>query len=51
VNSDRLLAAGFSPRFTVADAIDEIVVAFQSGKLKDEPHFHNLKWMQKKELV
>ncbi|KZD05689.1 NAD-dependent epimerase/dehydratase family protein [Thalassospira xiamenensis] len=51
VNSDRLLAAGFTPRFTVADAIDEIVVAFQSGKLKDEPHFHNLKWMQKKELV
>lgn len=51
VNSDRLLAAGFKPRFAVADAIDEIVIAFQSGKLKDEPHFHNLKWMMEKKLA
>lgn len=51
VNSDRLLAAGFEPRFTVSDAIDEIVAAFQKGELKDEPHFHNLKWMIEKELA
>lgn len=51
VNSDKLLAAGFKPQYSVSDAIDEIVVAFQSGNLKDETHFHNLKWMQKQRLV
>lgn len=51
VNSNRLLAAGFKPRFTVSDAIDEIVAAYQKGELKDEPHFHNLKWMIEKELA
>jgi nucleoside-diphosphate-sugar epimerase len=47
VNSDKLLATGFRPKKTVADAIDEICVAYRSGKLKDEERFHNLKWMQK----
>ena len=50
VNSDKLLATGFKPKKTVRDAIGEIVVAFNAGKLKDEPHFHNLKWMQEKVL-
>jgi len=45
VNSDRLLATGFKPKYTVDDAIDEIIVAFQRGELKDEARFHNLKWM------
>jgi len=45
VNSDRLLATGFKPKYTVSDAIDEIIVAYKAGDLKDEPHFHNLKWM------
>lgn len=51
VNSDRLLAAGFQPRFSVADAIDEIAASFQRGNLKDEPHFHNLKWMEQQKLA
>jgi len=45
VNSDRLLATGFKPKYTVANAIDEIIAAFQRGELKDESRFHNLKWM------
>ena len=36
VNSDKLLATGFSPRKTVKDAIDEIVAKYQSGELRDE---------------
>ncbi|MBI1905645.1 MAG: SDR family oxidoreductase [Rhodocyclales bacterium] len=46
VNSDRLLATGFQPRKTVADAIDELVVAYRDGRLRDEDRFHNLRWMQ-----
>lgn len=51
VNSDRLLATGFKPRYNVSNAIDEIVVAYQRGELKDEPQFHNLKWMTEKKLA
>ncbi len=50
VNSDRLLATGFKPKYTVDNAIDEIIVAYQRGELKDEPRFHNLKWMIEKNL-
>lgn len=51
VNSDRLLATGFKPKHTVDDAIDEITAAFQRGELKDEPRFHNLKWMLENKLA
>ena len=47
VNSDRLLATGFKPSKSVEHAIREIIAKFRSGELKDEDHFHNLKWMQK----
>lgn len=47
VNSDRLLATGFRPKHTVEDAIKEIVGMYRQGALKDEDHFHNLKWMQR----
>ena len=46
VNSDKLLATGFRPKKTVDDAIREIVQKYRSGELKDEDHFHNLKWMR-----
>lgn len=45
VNSDKIIQAGFRPEKSVSVAIDEIIAAFQCGKLKDEPQFHNLKWM------
>ena len=48
VNSDKLLNTGFSPQKTVKDAIKEIVQSYQAGLLKNEPHFHNLLWMQDK---
>jgi nucleoside-diphosphate-sugar epimerase len=47
VNSDKLLAAGFKPRKTVQDAINEITAKFRAGDLKDEDRFYNLRWMQK----
>lgn len=51
INSDKLLAAGFKPKYTVANAIEEIIAAHKSGELNDEPRFHNLKWMQQQKLA
>lgn len=51
VNSDRLLATGFRPRKTVKHAIKELIGKYQSGELKDEDRFYNLKWMQKTVLA
>ncbi len=46
VNSDRLLATGFTPKKSVEDAIREICEMHHQGTLKYEERFHNLKWMQ-----
>ena len=46
-DSSKLLKTGFKPKKTVSHAIDEIIVAFKRGELRDEPHFHNLNWMNK----
>jgi len=50
VNSDKVLATGFTPKKGVKDAISEIVEKYNSGILKDEEKFYNLKWMQTNEL-
>jgi nucleoside-diphosphate-sugar epimerase len=50
VNSDKLLATGFKPKKSVEDAVREIIEKYRSGILKDDEHFHNLKWMQKNNL-
>jgi nucleoside-diphosphate-sugar epimerase len=47
INSDKLLATGFRPKYKVADAVDQIVDAYNLGKLKDEDRWYNLKWMQR----
>jgi nucleoside-diphosphate-sugar epimerase len=47
VNSGKLLAAGFKPKKTVGDAIEEICTAYRQGHLRDDVRFHNLKWMEK----
>jgi nucleoside-diphosphate-sugar epimerase len=44
--SDRLLAAGFTPKKNVAAAIRELVAAYRGGRLKDEPAWHNVAWMK-----
>jgi nucleoside-diphosphate-sugar epimerase len=51
VNSDKLLATGFKPSKTVENAILEIIALYKSHQLKDEDHFHNLRWMQRTILV
>lgn len=46
VNSDRLLATGFRPKYRVEDAIKEIVGMYRQGALTNQDRWYNLKWMQ-----
>ena len=50
INSDKILATGFKPKKTVENAIIEIIDKYNSGELKDEDKFYNLKWMQENSL-
>ena len=50
VNSAKLLATGFKPKKTVADAIREIAHKYRAGELHDEERYYNLKWMQREIL-
>lgn len=47
VNSDKLLATGFTPKKNVRIAIEEMIVAYNQGLLTDQDKWYNLKWMQK----
>ena len=51
INSDKLLNTGFKPKKVVEDAIREIIQKFQSGILKDEDQYYNLRWMEKTVLA
>lgn len=51
INSDKLLAIGYRPRKTVDDAIRELIAKYETGELKDEDRFYNLRWMQREVLV
>jgi nucleoside-diphosphate-sugar epimerase len=49
--SDRVLAAGFTPKKDIATAIAEVAAAYRSGRLKDEPEWHNVAWMKARGLA
>ncbi len=49
LDSSKLLETGFTPKYTVNDAIAQIMEAHKDGSLKDEPHFYNLGWMTEKQ--
>ena len=40
----------FKPKKKVEDAIVEIIEKYNSGVLKDNEEFYNLKWMQSHQL-
>ena len=50
LNSDKILDTGFKPKYSVTNAINEIIDAYKSGLLRDEPRWHNLRWMIENEL-
>ncbi|MCD8554287.1 SDR family oxidoreductase [Seleniivibrio sp.] len=47
LNSDKLLKTGFKPKYSIAKAIEEIIEAYRSGKLKDAPDWYNIKTMKR----
>ncbi len=47
LSSKKLLATGFEQKYTVDDAIKEVIEAYQSGNLKDEEGCYNIKTMKK----
>lgn len=47
LSSKKLLATGFAPKFTVADAVQEIITAFRDGRLRDDDLYYNIKTMKK----
>lgn len=51
VDSSRLLAAGFRPKYGVVDAIREIAEAHRRHGLKTDDSTINLKWMRQQGLV
>ncbi len=46
LNSDKLIATGFSPKKNMENAILELIDCYSQGLLKDEDRFHNLRWME-----
>lgn len=46
INSDKLLATGFKPKKTVANAIDEMIAHYRAGTLENEHNWHNLQAMK-----
>jgi nucleoside-diphosphate-sugar epimerase len=51
LDSSRLISAGFKPSKSVDDAIVELSKAFQTGIIKNETMYYNLKWMIEKKIV
>lgn len=49
-NSDKLLATGFRPQKSVADAVDEVIAALASGKLVDRDEWYTVRWMSRQVL-
>jgi nucleoside-diphosphate-sugar epimerase len=47
MNSDKLLATGFTPKYRVMDAVKDLQDAYADGKLKDSEECHNVLTMQK----
>ena len=50
-DSSKLLATGFKPRHTVADAIEEIAAAFSKQVLPDGDSCYTVKWMRHLDLA
>lgn len=47
LNSDKLLNTGFKPKYGVVNGIQDVIEAFQSGKLRDEAGCYNIQTMKK----
>ena len=46
-NSDKLISTNFNPRFTIDDAIKEIIELYNKNKLEEKDSYYNVKQMKK----
>ena len=46
-DSSKLLKTGFINKFSINDAIEEIIFNFKNGKISDQDCFYTVKWMKK----
>ena len=49
-DSTKLINTGFSPKKNISCAIDELISAFNKGKLKDRAEFHTVSWMKRQNI-
>jgi nucleoside-diphosphate-sugar epimerase len=49
-NSDKLLATGFKPQYSVNDAIEEIIAKYESGELVENDRCYTVRWMKQLNL-
>jgi nucleoside-diphosphate-sugar epimerase len=47
LNSDRLLSTYFKPKYTIDDAIRELIRMYNTDKLKDKDQYYNIREMKK----
>lgn len=45
-NSDKLMATGFVQKFSVSDAIDDVIAKYKSGELIDNDQCYTVRWMK-----
>lgn len=45
-SSDKLMQTGFKPKFTISNAIEDIVAAYEKGSLLDSDNFYTVKKMK-----
>ena len=46
-DSSKLLSTGFIRKYSIDDAIDEIIDKFKGNKIEDKDEFYTVKWMKK----
>ena len=50
LDSSKLVMSGFSPKNNIDSAIDELIIAYKNGTLKDKEEFYTVKWMKSKKI-
>tara|TARA_A100001388_G_scaffold38090_1_gene24080 strand:+ start:156 stop:1097 length:942 start_codon:yes stop_codon:yes gene_type:complete len=50
LDSTKLIKTGFSQENSIENAINELIVEYEKGSLKDREEFYTVKWMKSKEF-
>jgi nucleoside-diphosphate-sugar epimerase len=50
-SSSKLLNSGFYTKFSVDDAIDDIIQKFNCGELKDKSNYYTVKWLKHLKII